>query len=80
VHRGSKGCSAQAEIFKRSVQRRLGIRGRCRWGAERGSLGLTSEDESEELEEVRMGILTGCTPRQEVLKGDLDDAIFRRGV
>ncbi len=23
-----------------------------------------------------MGILTGCTPRQEVLKGDLDDAIF----
>jgi hypothetical protein len=41
---------------------------------------LTSEDESEELEEVRMGILTGCTPRQEVLKGDLDDAIFRRGV
>jgi predicted AAA+ superfamily ATPase len=23
-----------------------------------------------------MGVLTGCTPRQEVLKGDLDDAIF----
>jgi hypothetical protein len=23
-----------------------------------------------------MGVLTGCKPRQEVLKGDLDDAIF----
>jgi len=28
------------------------------------------------LPEAKMGVLTGCKPRKEVLKGDLDDAIF----
>lgn len=28
------------------------------------------------LWESEMGVLTGCKPRKEVLKGDLDDAIF----
>jgi hypothetical protein len=27
-------------------------------------------------EELPMGVLTGCEPRPEVLKGDLEDAIF----